>query len=323
MERTGSTGPAVVAFGGGHGLAASLSALRLMSDRLTAVVTVADDGGSSGRLRDEMAVLPPGDLRMALSALCDDSEWGRLWRDVMQHRFHSEGSMNQHAVGNLLIVALWELLGDPVSGLDWVGRLLGARGRVLPMASVPVAIEADIRAPGASEVHVVRGQSAVAAAPGEVCRVRLTPADPPVPDDVLAALDAADWVVLGPGSWFTSVLPHLLVPSIADALRRSPARRCLTLNLFPDGGPGAGMTCHQHLEALAEHAPDLRFDVVVADPSAVDDLDRMHEQVEALGGQLLLRQVGVGDGTARHDALRLAAAFRDAFEGTLGDVGHR
>ncbi len=323
MERTGTAGPAVVAFGGGHGLSASLSALRLMSDRLTAVVTVADDGGSSGRLREEMDVLPPGDLRMALSALCDDSEWGRLWRDVMQHRFHSEGSMNQHAVGNLLIVALWELLGDPVSGLDWVGRLLGARGRVLPMASVPVAIEADIRAPGEERPHVVRGQSSVAAAPGEVCRVRLTPADPPVPDDVLAALDAADWVVLGPGSWFTSVLPHLLVPSITSALRRSKARRCLTLNLFPDGGPGTGMTCHQHLDALAEHVPDLRFDVVVADPSAVDDLDRMHAQVEALGAQLLLRQVRVGDGTARHDALRLAAAFRDAFEGTLGDVGRR
>lgn len=323
MERTGTAGPAVVAFGGGHGLSASLSALRLMSDRLTAVVTVADDGGSSGRLRDEMDVLPPGDLRMALSALCDDSEWGRLWRDVMQHRFHSEGSMNQHAVGNLLIVALWELLGDPVSGLDWVGRLLGARGRVLPMASVPVAIEADIRAPGEGDTHVVRGQSAVAAAPGEVCRVRLTPADPPVPDDVLAALDAADWVVLGPGSWFTSVLPHLLVPSIADALRRSKARRCLTLNLFPDAGPGTGMSCHQHLDALVEHAPDLRFDVIVADPSAVDDLDRMHTQAEALGAQLLLRQVRVGDGSARHDALRLAAAFRDAFEGTLGDVGRR
>ena len=323
MERTGRTSPAVVAFGGGHGLSASLSALRLMSDRLTAVVTVADDGGSSGRLREEMDVLPPGDLRMALSALCDDSDWGRLWRDVMQHRFHSEGSMNQHAVGNLLIVALWELLGDPVSGLDWVGRLLGARGRVLPMASVPVAIEADICAPGEDRVHVVRGQSAVAAAPGKVCHVRLTPADPPVPADVLAALDTADWVVLGPGSWFTSVLPHLLVPSIADALRRSPARRCLALNLFPEGGPGVGMTCHEHLDALAEHVPDLRFDVVVADPSAIDDLDRMHEQVEAIGGQLLLRQVRVGDGTARHDALRLAAAFRDAFEGTLGDVGRR
>lgn len=323
MAPIGRSGPAIVAFGGGHGLSASLSALRLMSDRLTAVVTVGDDGGSSGRLREEMDVLPPGDLRMALSALCDDSDWGRLWRDVMQHRFHSDGAMNQHAVGNLLIVALWELLGDPVSGLDWVGRLLGARGRVLPMASVPVAIEADIRAPGEARVHVVRGQSAVAAEPGEVCRLRLTPADPPVPEDVLAALDAADWVVLGPGSWFTSVLPHVLVPSIVEALRASSARRCLTLNLFPDGGHGGAMSCHQHLDALVAHAPDLRFDVVVADPSAVDDLDRMHEQVEALGGQLILRQVRVGDGTARHDALRLAAAFRDAFEGTLGDVGRR
>lgn len=322
-ERTAHGGPAVVAFGGGHGLSASLSALRLMSDRITAVVTVADDGGSSGRLREEMDVLPPGDLRMALSALCDDSEWGRLWRDVMQHRFQSAGAMNQHAVGNLLIVALWELLGDPISGLEWVGRLLGARGRVLPMATVPVAIEADIRSPGEEGTHVVKGQSAVAAAPGEVCRVRLTPADPPVPQDVLAAIDSADWVVLGPGSWFTSVLPHLLVPEILAALRRSSARRCLALNLFPAGGHGAAMSCHQHLDALVEHAPDLRFDVVVADPSAVDDLDRMHAQVEALGGELLLRQVRVGDGTARHDALRLAAAFRDAFEGTLGDVGRR
>lgn len=317
------TGPAVVAFGGGHGLSASLSALRLMSDRLTAVVTVADDGGSSGRLRHEMDVLPPGDLRMALSALCDDSEWGRLWRDVLQHRFHTDGDLDEHAVGNLLIVALWELLGDPVSGLDWVGRLLGARGRVLPMASVPLQIEADIRAPGESSVHLVHGQAAVAAAPGEVCRVRLTPADPPVPDEVLAAVDAADWVVFGPGSWFTSVLPHLLVPAIVDALRRSSARRCLALNLFPAGGHAGAMSCHQHLDALVEHVPGVKFDVVVADPSAVDDIDRMHAQVEALGGQLLLRQVRVGDGTARHDALRLAAAFRDAFEGTLGDVGRR
>ena len=316
-------GPAVVAFGGGHGLSASLSALRLMSERLTAVVTVADDGGSSGRLRHEMGVLPPGDLRMALSALCDESDWGRLWRDVMQHRFHTDGEMNDHAVGNLLIAALWELLGDPVSGLDWVGRLLGARGRVLPVASVPLEIEADVLAPGAPQPHVVRGQSSVAGAAGDVCRIRLAPADPAVPDEVLGAVAEADWVVLGPGSWFTSVLPHLAIPRIAEAVRASHARRCLTLNLFPASGRVGGMTCHQHLAAVAAHAPGLTFDVVVADPSAVDDLDLMHEQVEALGAQLLLRQVRVGDGTARHDALRLAAAYRDAFEGTLGDVGHR
>ena len=122
--------PAVVALGGGHGLSATLSSLRLMTDRITAVVTVADDGGSSGRLRSELGVLPPGDLRMALAALCDDSEWGRTWSAVLQHRFSSSGDLDQHAVGNLLIVALWELLEDPVTGLDWVGKLLGARGQI-------------------------------------------------------------------------------------------------------------------------------------------------------------------------------------------------
>jgi uncharacterized cofD-like protein len=294
-----------------------------MTDRLTAVVTVADDGGSSGRLRDEMDVLPPGDLRMALSALCDDSDWGRTWRDVLQHRFHTEGSLDKHAVGNLLIVALWELLGDPVSGLDWVGRLLGARGRVLPMASVPLAIEADIVGPttpdGPPALHTVRGQSAVAVAPGVITELRLLPQDAPACPEAVRAVDGADWVVLGPGSWFTSVLPHLLVPELAAALHRTSARRCVTLNIRP---PGASqMTCSQHLEALRHHAPDLRIDVVIADPTTIDDLGAVHEQVDAMGAQLLLRQVQVGDGTARHDALRLAAAYRDAFAGFLGDVG--
>ena len=320
-EREVGSGPAVVALGGGHGLAASLSALRLMSDRLTAIVTVADDGGSSGRLREEMGVLPPGDLRMALAALCDESDWGRLWRDVLQHRFSTGGPMDDHAVGNLLIVALWELLGDPISGLDWVGKLLGARGRVLPMSSVPLEIEADILGEGDAEPDVVHGQSAVAVAPGQVLRVRLVPGDPPAPAEAIAAVDAADWVVLGPGSWFTSVMPHLLVPDLAAALQRTKARRCVTLNLFPAAGRCSGMTTYQHLCALRDHAPDLRIDVVIADPSAVDDVDAMHAQAEAMGASLLFRQVRVGDGTPRHDALRLAAAYRDAFEGHLGDVG--
>ncbi|HJY25184.1 MAG TPA: gluconeogenesis factor YvcK family protein, partial [Actinomycetes bacterium] len=128
-------GPRVVALGGGHGLAASLSALRRITHRLTAVVTVADDGGSSGRLRRELGVLPPGDLRMALAALCGDDDWGRTWSEVVQHRFTSAGPLHDHAVGNLLIVALWELLQEPVAGLDWVGKLLDAQGRVLPMAA--------------------------------------------------------------------------------------------------------------------------------------------------------------------------------------------
>ncbi|WP_425566316.1 gluconeogenesis factor YvcK family protein, partial [Promicromonospora sukumoe] len=270
-----SKNPSVVALGGGHGLSASLSALRLMSDRLTAVVTVADDGGSSGRLRDELDVLPPGDLRMALAALCDDSEWGRTWSAMLQHRFSSKGELDNHAMGNLLIVALWELLGNEVEGLDWVGRLLGARGRVLPMASVPLVVEADVRhasAPGEPEVplETVVGQSKVAVTEGRIEQLRLLPADPPAsPEAVQAVLDA-DWVVLGPGSWYSSVLVHLLVPALADALHTTKARRCVTLNLSAENGETAGLTAVDHLEALHKHAPGLRIDAVLADPSAVE-----------------------------------------------------
>jgi len=316
-------GPAVVALGGGHGLSATLSSLRLMTDRITAVVTVADDGGSSGRLRDELGVLPPGDLRMALAALCDDSDWGRTWRDVLQHRFASTGDLDQHAVGNLLIVALWELLGDTVEGLDWVGRLLGARGRVLPMTAVPLRIEADVRRPDGTTV-VVGGQSAVATTAGSIVQVRLDPPEPPACAEAVAAIDAADWIVLGPGSWYTSVMPHLLVPGLRDALLRSPARTVLTLNLSPEeDGETAGMRAHEYLEVLHDHAPALRIDAVVADPATVDDLESLSDRSAMVGARLLLRQVRRGDGTPRHDPLRLAAAYRDVHDGFLGDVGTR
>ncbi len=310
----------IVALGGGHGLAAALSALRHLSDQLTGIVTVADDGGSSGRLREEFGVLPPGDLRMALSALCDDSEWGHLWRDVLQHRFKTEGPLDRHSMGNLLIVALWELLGDPVEGLDVVGQLLGARGRVLPMAAVPLDIEAAVR--GADGVvSVVRGQSTVAVTAGRVEQVRILPADPPARPEAIAAVMDADWIVLGPGSWFTSVLPHLLVPDLAHALHTTPARRALTLNLSAQAGETAGYGAHDHVTALADHAPELRIDVVIADPLAVEDLDLLASAADRLGARVLLRQVRVAGSPAKHDPLRLAAAYRDAFDSFLGDVG--
>lgn len=315
--------PAVVALGGGHGLSASLSALRLMTDRITAVVTVADDGGSSGRLRNELGVLPPGDLRMALSALCDDSDWGRTWRDVLQHRFSSSGDLDQHAVGNLLIVALWELLGDTVEGLDWVGKLLGARGRVLPMAAVPLRIEADVVDPAGTSSRVV-GQSAVAVTTGTISQVRLEPSDPPACPEAVSAIEAADWVVLGPGSWYTSVLPHLLVPGLRDALHRTSARTIVTLNLASgESGETAGMRADQYLEVLHTHAPELRVDAVVADPTAVEDVAALAARCADLGARLLLRQVSRGDGTPRHDPLRLAGAYSDVLDGFLGDVGTR
>jgi uncharacterized cofD-like protein len=279
---------------------------------------VADDGGSSGRLRRELGVLPPGDLRMALSALCDDSEWGRLWRDVLQHRFASAGTLHDHALGNLLIVTLWDLLGDTVSGLDWVGRLLGARGRVLPMAAVPLDIEAVVEGIDPSEPQersTVRGQVAVATTPGRVVTVRLLPEDPPACAPAVEAVLAADWVVLGPGSWFSSVLPHLLVPGLAAALQETPGRRCVTLNLGPQAGETDGFGASTHLEVLADHAPGLRVDAVLADPSAVDDEPRLERVAAGLGARLLVRQVRLPDGSSRHDPLRLAAAYRDVFTG--------
>ncbi len=159
-------------------------------------------------------MLPPGDLRMALAALCGDDEWGSTWSEVVQHRFRSEGDLHGHAVGNLLIVALWELLGDPVAGLDWVGRLLGAHGRVLPMASVPLDIVAQVELDGV--ISTVRGQVACAQTAGRVQSVTLVPEDPPARPEAVEAVLEADWVVFGPGSWFTSVLPHLKVPELAE-----------------------------------------------------------------------------------------------------------
>lgn len=308
--------PRVVALGGGHGLYASLSALRQVTDRLTAVVTVADDGGSSGRLRAELGVLPPGDLRMALAALCGDDEWGQTWSKVVQHRFRSKGELHDHAVGNLLIVALWELLDDTVGGLEWVGRLLGAQGRVLPMATVPLDIVAEVEGADPArpyEVTQVRGQVACAMTPGRVRSISLVPPDPPVPPAALEAIAEADWVIFGPGSWFTSVLPHLKVPELSRALHDTQARRLVALNLAPQPGETDDFSPQNHLEVLQAHAPELRVDVVLADSGVVEDADGLDKAVQSLGGQLVLAEVAAKDGFPRHDPTLLAAALNGIF----------
>ncbi len=302
----------VVALGGGHGLSATLLALRHVVRHLTAVVTVADNGGSSGRLRREFGCLPPGDLRQALAALCGDDDWGRTWARVLQHRFASDGEMDQHAVGNLLIVALWELLDDTVDGLDWVGRLLGAQGRVLPMAQTPIDIVAsvlglDVDDPAARTI--VRGQVEVAMTRGRVLSVRLDPRDPPASPEAVDAITAADWVVLGPGSWFTSVIPHLLVPDLRKALVTSDARKIVTLNLEPQQGETDGFTPENHLDVLAEHAPELRLDAVLVDSASIVDEDQLRATVIGLGGELFVANLAADDGTPRHDPTKLARAY--------------
>ena len=313
---------AVVALGGGHGLHASLSALRLLVDdltvdELTAIVTVADNGGSSGRLRGEFGVLPPGDLRMALAALCGDDQWGDTWARLLQHRFQGEGEMRGHVVGNLLIVGLWELLAKDghghVDALDWVGRLLGAKGRVLPMALTPMDITAQVRGVGddPDELTTVRGQVEVATTDGVITSISLVPADPPVSPDAIAAIRDADWVVLGPGSWFTSVLPHLMVPALRQALVETDARMIVVLNLEQQAGEtewlrpgrlpgGAG-------RARPRPARSMPFWPTRGTPA--DELAELQEAVDASGARLVVDDVSIGDGTARHDPAKLAAAY--------------
>lgn len=312
------SGPRVVALGGGHGLFASLSALRHVTDRLTAVVTVADNGGSSGRLREEFDVLPPGDLRMALAALCGDDDWGRTWAELMQHRFAGTGQLRDHVVGNLLIVGLWERFGEPVEALEWVGRLLGAHGRVLPMSTTPLTLTARVRGAvqGArDEVTEVTGQVEVATTPGEILSVSLDPADPPACEQALTALDEAEWVVWGPGSWYSSVLPHLLVPRLREALCRQGVRIVLVLNLSADTSETAGLRLHEHLDVLRSHAPGLSLHTVIADSRSVPDPENLRAAVARLGGRLHLADVAVGDGTPRHDPVKLADAYRHVFAG--------
>lgn len=300
----------VVALGGGHGLAASLSALRRLETRLTGIVTVADNGGSSGRLREELGILPPGDLRMALAALCADDQWGEQWAAVLQHRFASDGPLADHAVGNLLIAAIWDLLDDHVAGLDLVGQLLGARGRVLPMAAVPLDIEADVHLDAAPDrLTTVRGQVQVASVDGQVVAVRLDPADPPACPEAVAAVEAADWVVIGPGSWFTSVMPTLLVPQLRDALVSTTARRALVLNLREQEGETIGLSPTDHLEVLSAHAPELRLDVVIADSSLADDRGILESAARALGARLVTGNVAAAPGSDQHDPARLAETF--------------
>ena len=310
-----STEPAVVALGGGHGLAASLSALRSVTTDLTAVVTVADNGGSSGRLREEFGVLPPGDLRMALAALCGDDRWGQTWARVLQHRFESSGEMDGHSLGNLLIVSLWDLLHDHVDGLDWVAGLLGARGRVLPMATSPLDITAEVRGAGADPdaVSTVRGQVEVASTPGEVLSVAIEPAGALACPEAVVAITEADWIVLGPGSWYTSVLPHLLVPGVRDALCRTTAKVVVSMNLEPHTEETRGYDLADHLEVLHRHAPELAVHAALVDPTAVRDAARLGAVVDRLGARLVLEDIASAT-PGVHDPQKLGSAYARLFQ---------
>ena len=306
-----SSGLKIVALGGGHGLAATLTALRSITTQITAVVTVADNGGSSGRLRDEFAIMPPGDLRMALAALCADDEWGRNWAEIMQYRFTSEGELNGHALGNLLLAALWDRDQDSVAGLDQVGALLKVVGRVLPMSSEPLDIEATFELDG--ELMEAHGQVAVATTRGRLQSLRLIPSDPATRPEVIQAIMEADWITMGPGSWFSSVIPHLLVPTLRDAIVASSAKKILILNLDSATGEGdigefAGYSPIEHCEILSNSAPGLHFDVVLTDSQLEDkgELAAYLYERESIHIERDLRDAQI---RIHHGSEKLASAF--------------
>ena len=305
--------PKVVAMGGGHGLSASLAALKELTSELCAVVTVADDGGSSGRIRRELGVLPPGDLRMALATLSGSGEGCERLAALLQHRFGGNGALAGHPVGNLLITGMTELLGgDSVEALATVGRIVGAQGRVLPMSPVPLEIAALVSGMDPdhpSDLRRIRGQVAVATTTGRVVSVSLVPDRPPACPEAVAAIRAADAVVLGPGSWFTSVLPHVLVPELLEAMVRTDARIVVTLNLAPQPGETEGFSPEELLEALYRHAPDLLIHTVLADEEALIDRRALTDTVHARGARLVLAPVAAAGGSARHDPELLAAAL--------------
>ena len=257
--------------------------------------------------------MPPGDLRMALAALCSDDEWGRSWAKIMQYRFTSEGELNGHTVGNLLLAALWDRDGDFVSGLDRVGALLRVVGRVLPMAAEPLDIEATFQT--GNGTVLVRGQKNVATAKGQLENIKIIPENPASRTEVLNAIEDADFITMGPGSWLTSVLPHLMVPMQREAIVAAKAKKIVLMNL--DAAPGitgdefAGYTQAEHLLLLEKYAPDLKFDFVVADASELDT--ELEAMVEGYGGTLISAELRREPGGINHDVKKLSSVLTHIF----------
>lgn len=243
----------VVGVGGGHGLSRALAALRLLDIAPTAVVTVADDGGSSGRLRRDLDIIAPGDLRMALLTLARN----RPLAGVLEHRF-TRGQLTGHALGNLLLVALAEQAGgDFATALDLAARLLDCAGRVWPATGDSVQLKARVAG------EQIDGQVRVATAHGSIERIWLEPTAPAACPEAVRAIRSADLVVLGPGSLFTSVIATLLVPGIAEAVTRGTAPLVYVANILTQPGETTGMDAAGHVTALREHVPGLDLDAVI------------------------------------------------------------
>lgn len=317
-----TTRPSVVVVGGGHGCSRSLAALGLLDVDRTAVVTVADDGGSSGRLRRDHDVVALGDLRMAMLALASPpAGTPETMVAALARRRFGQGELKGHSLGNLLLLGLLEEHGgDLLAALDAFGRLIGADGQVLPVTLAPVTLLAD------TARGTVTGQVAVASSP-RIRRVRLEPSNVVLTPGIERAVGSADLVLLGPGSLYTSVLPVLLVPGMVDALRRTSAQVVLVGNLREQPGETEGMDLADHAEALLDHAEGLRIDGVLAhepvpqrSPGAGGRRSLPIDEPRLASVAATLIRADLGEERDGHDPARLAAAVTDLL--ARGHVEH-
>ncbi len=264
-HRIKERGPKIVAIGGGHGLAMLLRGLKHYSHRITAVVTVADDGGSSGRLRESMGILPPGDLRNCLAALANDET---MVSQLFQYRFANHGGdLDGHSFGNLFISVLSELTGSFENAIAESGKVLAVSGRVLPASLVDVKLVGEVEVPGSPQVQRIDGESKIGEVGGKIRRVYLDPDNPAAYPKVLQAILGADLIIIGPGSLYTSILPNLLVPDISAALRVTQALKIFVCNVATQPGETDRFTCGDHVRALEAHGGSGLIDMVVQNNS--------------------------------------------------------
>jgi uncharacterized cofD-like protein len=322
-HRRRERGPRIVVIGGGHGLSTLLSGLKEYTYNLTAIVTVADDGGSSGRLRLSMGILPPGDIRNCLAALSDDEA---LIGQLFQYRFpDNDIGLEGHSFGNLFISALAEITGSFEEAVAESGRVLGVHGRVLPATLHNVRLVADVVLPHAVSEVRVEGESYIPKVSGDVRRVWLEPNDPSAYPGVIQAVLAADLIVIGPGSLYTSILPNLLVPDIIAAIRASRALKIYVCNVATQAGETEGYSCGDHVRVLGEHVGGDFCDLVVSNIRCEGDLPAGIEWVQAesdLDNDYAVYRADLVDDRQpwRHNAQKLAQVLIDLYQERTGPL---
>jgi uncharacterized cofD-like protein len=328
-HRRRERGPRVVAIGGGHGLSMLLRGLKAYTHRLTAIVTVADDGGSSGRLRRSMGILPPGDLRNCLAALSDDET---MITQLFQYRFaNGDGELDGHSFGNIFISALSELTGSFEDAIAESGKVLAVNGQVLPSSLVDVELVGEIMPLDSSEVLYVEGESNITETIGQIKRVWLKPSNPKAYPKVLQVLLSADLILIGPGSLFTSIFPNLLVPEISAAIRASQAFKIYICNVATQPGETDLFSCNDHVNSLEAHGGSGLIDLVLQNNNFNGKLLKNMQWVTVENDVELkypIYEANLVDETEpwHHDSKKLASILIDLYQARtepLAENGHK